>query len=151
MTCWHVDMLTCWHDDMLTCWHADMMTFWHDDMMTWWHADMMTCWHDNKLTWCQEFRITWFWAPKFETTTYSLTRSLTRVKSRDASASKKQWAVWVLFLYAPPTSHSPPANRKPKPLASSFDLLVRHWYSISILLAEVLMAGLQYLSFTGNT
>ena len=67
-------MVTCWHVDMLTCWHVDMVTSWHDDKLT--------CW--------QEFRMTWFWAPKFEITTYLLTHSLTRVKSRDASASKKQ-------------------------------------------------------------
>ena len=48
----------------------------------------LTLWRVDMLTSYQEFRIIWFWAPKFETTTYLLTYLLTRVKSRDASASK---------------------------------------------------------------
>ena len=52
----------------------------------------LTLWRVDMLTSYQEFRIIWFWAPKFETTTYSLTYLLTRVKSRDASASKNACA-----------------------------------------------------------
>ena len=48
----------------------------------------LTLWRVDMLTSYQEFRIIWFWAPKFETTTGWLTYLLTRVKSRDASASK---------------------------------------------------------------
>ena len=112
MTFWHVDILTCWYVDMITCWHGDMttrwndgmMAWWHDDMLTWWHVDMMTWWGDqyDMMTWWHDDMIqcllshaqiwvrsiTWFWAPKFETTTQRLTYLLTRVKSRDASASK---------------------------------------------------------------
>ena len=59
------------------------MTWWHDDMMTWWHDDMIQCLLSHAQIWVRS--ITWFWAPKFET----MTHLLTRVKSRDASASKK--------------------------------------------------------------
>ena len=120
MTWWHDDMMTCWHDDMLTWWHGDMVTWWHGDMvtwwpdymMTWWHVDMMTWWHDDMMTWsnvfCLMLKSGWdqlhdFGLPSFETTT----RLLTRVKSRDASASKKrhfphrglgyQYPLWPIF------------------------------------------------------
>ena len=55
----------------------------------------LTLWRVDMLTSYQEFRIIWFWAPKFETTTYSLTYLLTRVKSRDASASKNACNCWL--------------------------------------------------------
>ena len=81
---WHFTF-TWWQADKLTSWHDDKLTSWHDDKLTWWQADMMTSWHDDKLTRIQDG----LWAPKFETMTESLTNLLTRVKSRDASASKK--------------------------------------------------------------
>ena len=41
---------------------------------------------DDRMTGIQDYMI---WAPKFETTTESLTHLLTRVKSRAASVAKK--------------------------------------------------------------
>ena len=74
ITSWHLTLRDIWN--FITCWQVDKLT-----SSTLWRVDMLTSY--------QEFRIIWFWAPKFETTTYSLTYLLTRVKSRDASASKK--------------------------------------------------------------
>ena len=69
LTCWYVDMLTCWHVDMLTCWHVDMLTSWQE-------FRIITCLHFKSIS-NSKLR-----------PTYSLTYSLTRVKSWDASASK---------------------------------------------------------------
>ena len=77
ITSWHLTLRDIWN--FITCWQVDKLT-----SSTLWRVDMLTSY--------QEFRIIWFWAPKFETTTYSLTYLLTRVKSRDASASKNACA-----------------------------------------------------------
>ena len=61
------------------------MTSWHDDKLTWWQADKLTSWHDDKLTRIQDVMILGSWVWNYDPLSYSLTR----VKSRDASASKK--------------------------------------------------------------
>ena len=81
MTCWHNDMLTRWHVDKITCSGVHMLTTWHVDIFTCWHYDMLTRSHDKRLL-----------CFKFETLP---THSLTRVKSRDASASKNMSSMWV--------------------------------------------------------
>ena len=65
--------MTSWYDDKLTWWQADMLTSWHADMITCWQADKNSELHDFGLLSLK------LWI------TYD---SLTRVKSRDASASK---------------------------------------------------------------
>ena len=52
----------------------EKMTCWHDDTMTWWHDDMIKGSYVSN--------------PKLCPLTHSLTHFLTRVRSRDASASK---------------------------------------------------------------
>ena len=56
---------------------------------------MIQCLLSHAQIWVRS--ITGFWAPKFETTTQRLTYLLTRVKSRDASASKKHNACWLAY------------------------------------------------------
>merc|ERR1712192_390930 len=79
-TCRHADMQTCRHADMQTCRHADMQTCRHADMQTRRHVDMQTCRHDKLVDILNLFQI--------RNSAHLLTHSLTRVKSRDASASK---------------------------------------------------------------
>ena len=58
ITSWHLTLRDIWN--FITCWQVDKLT-----SSTLWRVDMLTSY--------QEFRIIWFWAPKFETTIYSLT------------------------------------------------------------------------------
>ena len=89
MTCSQDDMLTTWHVHMLTTWHVDKITCSGVHMLTTWHVDIMTCWHYDMLTRSHDKRLRCF---KFETL---LTHSLTRVKPRDASASKNMSSMWA--------------------------------------------------------
>ena len=82
MTCWHNDMLTRWNVHMFTCSHVGNMTCQQDYMFRCSHVDNMTCWHYDMLTRSHDKRLRCF---KFETLP---SHSLTRVKPRDASASK---------------------------------------------------------------
>ena len=74
----------------MTWWHDDMMTWWHDDMMTWWHDDMIQCLlsHVYRLK-CSNLGEINYMILGSQVWNYDLpTYRLTRVKSRDASASK---------------------------------------------------------------
>jgi len=84
MTSWQVDKLTSWQVDKLTSWQDDKMTRWQDDKMTRWQDDMMTWWQDDMIKGSYDSN------PKLCRLTHWLTYLLTRVKSRDASASKNE-------------------------------------------------------------
>ena len=99
MTRWQDDKMTRWQDDNMTSSqhdkmirsHDDKTTRWHYDMMRWWDDDMMTWWHDPSsliMILCLLSHVYRLKCLKSETPCYLLTYSLTRVKSRDASASK---------------------------------------------------------------
>ena len=95
MTGWQDDKMTRWQDDKMTRWQDDKMTRLQDDTKTWY----------NMIIWWQDFKITCLWALmsqtrnsnfifeiyfKSKTVSDWLTYLLTRVKSRDASASKNK-------------------------------------------------------------
>ena len=99
ITSWHLTLRDIWN--FITCWQVDKLT-----SSTLWRVDMLTSY--------QEFRIIWFWAPKFETTTYSLTYLLTRVKSRDASASKKSGSLNINMKHIWPWKYELDIRRRVK-------------------------------------
>ena len=100
MTRWYEGIMTWWcHDAMMPWCHDDMTTWRHDDMTAWWwRDDVMTWWRDDVMTSLQGFMIITHCLhfksisnSKLCPLAHSLTHLLTRVKSRDASASKNRW------------------------------------------------------------
>ena len=80
---YNVNKMTCWHDDMLACWHGDKLTWWQTSyfkIITFYILNLFQIWNFAQ----------------------GLTHSLTWVKTRDATASKK-----YLICFLPPLSNFP--------------------------------------------
>ena len=89
LTSWHIDKLTRRQADMLSCWHADMLTSWHVYKLTCWQANKNSRCYDDKNSGCYDDKNSgWHDFGLLSLKLRLTTHSLTRVKSRDASASK---------------------------------------------------------------